>query len=127
MHREVDLAWAAGLLEGEGSVTMHGPRFVAQIKNNNAETLARFRVCVEARRIYGPYTDASRRSPKPFWVWMSHDGEAMHVMSSIVPWLTERRLLQLELALSRVAGHWRIRADETADWAQRVRKARGRG
>ena len=62
MHREVDLAWAAGFFEGEGSVTMHGPRFVAQIKNNDAETLARFRVCVEAGRIYGSYTDASRRS-----------------------------------------------------------------
>ena len=127
MHREVDLAWAGGFFEGEGSVTMHRSRFAAQIKNNNADALARFRACVEAGRIYGPYVDPSRGSSKPFWVWVSHNGEAMHVMSSIAPWLTERRLLQLELTLSRVTTHWRFQADETANWVHRVRKARGHG
>ena len=127
MHREVDLAWAGGFFEGEGSVTMHGTRFAAEIRNNNADALARFRSCVEAGRIYGPYTDPSRRSLKPFWVWLSHDGEAIHVMSSVAPWLTERRLLQLEVTLARVTGHWSVQAEETADWVRRVRRGKGPG
>jgi hypothetical protein len=107
---------------------MHGSRFAAQIKNNDEEALDRFRSCVEAGRIYGPYFDPSRiKDDKPFWMWVAHNAEAMHVMSSIAPWLTERRLLQLELTLSRVAGHWRLRADEVADWAHRVRTELGRG
>jgi hypothetical protein len=128
MHREIDLAWAAGFFEGEGSATMHGPRFAAQIKNNDAAALARFRTCVEAGRIYGPYMDPSRfKNVKPFWMWLCHDTEAIHVMSALAPWLTERRLLQLELTLGKVKGTWSAQAEETADWVCRVRKGKDAG
>jgi hypothetical protein len=49
------LAWAAGLFEGEGTITMCGLTFTLQLKNTDESVVDRFIEIVELGHVYGPY------------------------------------------------------------------------
>lgn len=87
------LAWAAGLFEGEGSITANDTRLILSVRNGDLEVLEFFEETVQAGTIYGPYTwtsDGARR--KPFWTWVAAAEEAFEVLGMLAPWLSSRRL-----------------------------------
>jgi hypothetical protein len=58
----------------------------------------RFAEAVRAGKVYGPYTfegkDGSPR--KPFWMWIAKSEEAWRVSDLLWPWLSERRMRQMD-------------------------------
>ena len=87
-------AWAAGLFEGEGSITSCGGRIRLQLQLTDHEVLERFVEIVGAGKVYGPYTkghrDGYRRKPR--WLWVCEGPAAGVVFRTLSPWLSPRRL-----------------------------------
>jgi hypothetical protein len=92
--RKEEIAWAAGLFEGEGCVTEVGRQFTLKANNTDEWVIRRFAEIVSWGRTYGPYQyarpDGYRR--KPFWVWSAAEESALDVMQMLAPWLSPRRL-----------------------------------
>jgi hypothetical protein len=118
---DTQMAWAAGFFKGEGSVTRQSRRPVAQIRNNDPETLRFFRLSVEAGKIYGPYVDRSRRSRRPFWHWIATGHEVLVVVRGLAPWLSDRRLGQIQDMLAGVGGSTEPLADALYPWVRALR------
>ena len=92
--RAEEVAWAAGLFEGEGCITESNGRLVTRITNTDGLTLERFRDVVDAGTVYGPYErrerDGFRR--KPVYAWVASEEAALDVLALIGRWLSIRRL-----------------------------------
>jgi hypothetical protein len=92
--RAEEIAWGAGLFEGEGCITEVGDRFTLRVNNTDEWVIRRFADIVMLGRTYGPYknseTDGHRR--KPVWVWTTENESAFDVMQMVAPWLSPRRL-----------------------------------
>jgi hypothetical protein len=96
-----EVAWAAGLFEGEGSITQSGSRLVVRLNNTDPEPVYRFAGIVAFGEVYGPYQYEGRDGfkRKPFWVWVAEEYEALEVLELLWPWLSGRRHAQaLDLA-----------------------------
>jgi hypothetical protein len=94
MASETEVAWAAGLFEGEGTVSVSGAwkRARLQMKMTDEDVIRRF--CrIVGGRVHGPMTydqsDGSIR--RPFWMWTTAQGEAGTVAGLLWPWLGVRR------------------------------------
>jgi hypothetical protein len=88
-----EVAWAAGLFEGEGSITHSKGRPQLRIQMADLEVLERFLEIFGVGTIYGPYTrghqDGCKR--KPTWIWVC-DGPMVSVLfRTLAPWLSTRR------------------------------------
>ena len=100
MPSDAAIAWAAGLFEGEGTIT--------QIKRSRAffdlqvamthtdeDVIRRFDAIVGRGRIYGPYLPPSHGDRrKPFWRWMALGDAGHEVLELLGPWLLARRRAQ---------------------------------
>lgn len=88
------LAWAAGLFEGEGTITMCGPVFTAQLKNTDESVIHRFLEIIDLATVYGPYTGHHKDgfNRKPYWNWMAREEIACEALERLAPWLSRRRL-----------------------------------
>jgi hypothetical protein len=53
--RAEQIAWAAGLFEGEGCITLSGERFQLALNNTNEGVVYAFRRILDIGRVYGPY------------------------------------------------------------------------
>jgi len=93
---QADLAWAAGLFEGEGSFSLQRnkkyPQWVyprATLSTSDLDVLQRFQKIMGFGKIYA---QARRRNDKQLWVWNA--GRKHHVfatISALFPLLGERR------------------------------------
>jgi hypothetical protein len=99
---ETEIAWAAGLFEGEGSITyiprgLH-PDLQVAINMTDEDVVRRFEAVVDRGRVYGPYHPPSHGDRrKPFWRWMA-TGDAGHdVLDALDLWLSPRRVAQARL------------------------------
>jgi hypothetical protein len=94
--REEELAWAAGLFEGDGSITRNGTVPVLQMKLCDEDVLRRFSDIMRVGTVYGPYSyeQADGHKRKPFWVWNCQSANAEHALRCMAPWLGYRRLGQ---------------------------------
>lgn len=96
---DVEAAWAAGLYEGEGSVTVMEkasgrPSLQFCLGSTDADVLHRFFGVVGVGHIRGPYVRGKR---KPFWTWSAHGYDvARLILDSFGPHLGERRLKRLK-------------------------------
>jgi hypothetical protein len=91
-----EIAWAAGLFDGEGSITHTDRDLQLLLKNTDVELVRRFAAIVERGRVYGPYTHESRDGyrRKPFWMWLAKGDAAHDVVDLLASWLSQRRLEQ---------------------------------
>ena len=85
-----EVAWAAGLFEGEGTFVFSAQRARASMASTDEDVLRRFHVIVGVGGI-GP---VSPRKPhhKPAWQWWANGAEAEIVFNLLSPWLGRRRL-----------------------------------
>jgi len=105
-----EIAWAAGLFDGEGSITNTDRDLQLLLKNTDFELVERFERVVARGRVYGPYTHrpADRYPRKPYWMWVAHGDAAHDVVDLLGPWLSQRRCAQASARGVEVAG-WRER------------------
>jgi hypothetical protein len=89
-----EIAWAAGLFEGEGSVTTQDGAVIVQVKMTDEDVIRRFDSVVGRGRVYGPYVWHGRDGcvRKPFWTWVARDDAASDVLERLLPWLCARRV-----------------------------------
>lgn len=90
-----DLAWAAGLFEGEGSFSVHNARLgnpVASLVITDEDIIRRFHDIVKIGSVVGPYTHKEHPEWKPKWQWRA---SGFHVVQAVVSlfwrWLGKRR------------------------------------
>jgi hypothetical protein len=88
-----EIAWAAGLFEGEGSITHVRGRTQLRIQMADPEVLERFLEIVGVGKIYGPYTKPARDGykRKPRWIWICDGPFVPVIFRTLAPWLSTRR------------------------------------
>jgi hypothetical protein len=109
VNRE-ELAWAAGLFEGEGSFCNTNnykgvSGFLSQIGTfTDLDVLKRFHKVVGGiGYIYGPYERKTKdgRPQKTCWTWRAMSFEQVQAIVALLwPWLGERRKLQAKISLA---------------------------
>jgi hypothetical protein len=88
-----NLAWAAGLFEGEGSISIHQRRNgIVHLAMTDADVVERFAKVMGFGRIYHHPQDKRKATYKPLINWVA--GSFEHVQAAIAmmwPWLGTRR------------------------------------
>jgi hypothetical protein len=93
MATSEEIAWAAGLFEGEGCVTDVGGRFALLVTNTDEWVIRRFDEIMPMGRVYGPYrnSEADGHRRKPFWAWQAYEENGFDAMQLLAPLLSPRR------------------------------------
>jgi hypothetical protein len=90
-----EVAWAAGLFEGEGSITLSGAIRVVQLRNCDEEIVRRFHKVLRVGKFYGPYVNrASERDGYPrqdYFHWAARGQDCEIALEMMWPWLSTRR------------------------------------
>lgn len=124
-RRESDLAWAAGLFEGEGyagsrQVGPHGNTApMLSLAMTDEETVRRFHAIMG----FGAVTEQpSKRGHKTMWWWKAGAKNECLGIAALRPWLSGRRQAQIDTALDACAY---VGASETVrrGWAARRENA----
>ncbi len=107
-----EIAWAAGLFDGEGSITNSDRDIQLLLKNTDLELVHRFDQVVGRGHVYGPYTHRPNDGypRKPYWMWVAQGDAAHDVVDLLGPWLSQRRCEQARIRGVLVTG-WRGRQD----------------
>jgi hypothetical protein len=92
-----EIAWAAGLFEGEGTIVIDARRVRLTVRMTDEDVLTHFRDVVGGH-VYGPYQyqQPDGHVRKPFWVWHSDGQDAAAVARLLEPWLGKRRRARIE-------------------------------
>lgn len=104
---KTEIAWAAGLFEGEGCIHIGARNAGLMLRTTDHDVLVKFHRIVECGNIRGPLPVAEPHH-KPSWDWRAGsqaDREA--VLAAFLPWLGARRRerAQQMLDLPRIY-HW---------------------
>lgn len=98
------MAWAAGLYEGEGSVsllrrpTSTRPKIQLGLSSTDEDVVRRFAAAVNFGRVTGPVFRTNR---KPLWSWRGHGWDLVaSFFESARSFLGSRRIMQLEHAIA---------------------------
>ena len=95
-----EIAWAAGLFEGEGSISRYrrqGQSFDIRVGMNmtDEDVIRQFDAVVDRGKVYGPYSPRLRGShPKPIWNWVALGDAGHDVIDLLGPWFLSRRAAQ---------------------------------
>lgn len=111
MNTYIDVAWAAGLFEGEGWIgTRKGANETAprqlklQIESMDEDALHRFCAIVGCGGVSGPFSRRDRPERKPIWRWQAACAPAARALDLMLPHLGQRRTARAEEVLSLVRG-----------------------
>ena len=100
---ETDIAWAAGLFEGEGCIGLNrtNGRSYPQLQINltDADVIRRFQRIVGGT-LNGPY---STQGHKDRWVWAANGLHARRVLATLAPFLGERRTARMAEVLAQAS------------------------
>lgn len=104
-----ELAWAAGVFDGEGSTTTSGPWDTPHVnvpqsgdRDRPPEMLVRFLSIVGRGAVRGPTV---QKHWKPMWRYIATGGNAIRVLEQLWPDLGEVKRQQAEAALARHRSH----------------------
>jgi hypothetical protein len=88
-----ELAWVAGIFEGEGHVHAergHAERIRVGVASSDRDVLDRIVAFTGVGKVYGPYVE--RKGHKPMYrYWCSHPVNAVALLRALLPWLCVRR------------------------------------
>ena len=91
LSRVCDLAWAAGLFEGEGTVSYHGSPYVC-MTTTDLDVLERFHAVMSFGTLVGPYEASYPGKTKPYWRWQAYGLEKTQAtIAYFWPYLGQRR------------------------------------
>lgn len=100
MTTKAEIAWAAGLFEGEGSICTSPTKRSATrrivLSSTDKDVLERFGAVVEAGKLYGPHKQRGK-GYKPIYTWSISDyKEVQRIAEAFLPWLGKRRTEAVE-------------------------------
>lgn len=107
-RKELDIAWAAGLFEGEGAICCaqkykttinqngerrkSGFRWWLVMHSTDHDVLRKFHAVIDLGKVYGPYQDKRDEKYKPQLRWATTTlNDAQAVLKLFYPYLGERR------------------------------------
>lgn len=112
MENHIDLAWAAGLFEGEGSIAAHQKNAISlAVAMTDKDVLDKFAKIINYGRVYGPYkyNQKAKKNNKAYYRWMIADKVGvLAVWKLLEPMLGLRRHEQW-LALEPRIKNWKAR------------------
>lgn len=104
----VEMAWAAGLFEGEGSIgTRKGRseesprRLLLQLTSTDEDVLRRFHATLQCGGVYGPYGPYAGQT-KCYWYWTVSGLLAHSALAKLLIHLGERRTARAKEVLELV-------------------------
>lgn len=108
-----DIAWAAGLFEGEGYITLMRVKARPDslhlirlgITMTDQDVLERFCRAVECGRVTGPHRHGDRPAHhKPVYRWgIGNRADVERILVAFLPWLGERRAAKANEMLAEIA------------------------
>lgn len=107
MASKEEIAWAAGLFEGEGCLTILHARYKdrvtpyprIQMSNTDKDLLIRFSEVMRGGSIYSKKTGAL--SKKPQWMWQIADKAGVkQAIETLYPWLSVKRQIRAKELLA---------------------------
>lgn len=100
MRGDEDIAWAAGLFEGEGCITKNKGIPVLKLTMTDEDVVRRFGEVMGTGSVTGPYENSKKlcENPKPLWWWAAYGMNALIAYSKLHPWLGTRRREQFVAA-----------------------------
>ena len=142
MRTTRDIAWAAGLFEGEGCFGIpkersYGPQTKARprllLSSTDEDVVRRFHAIVGVGRVSGPRRHKGKPHHKPFFTWITGSFEGMQAVTALFwSFLGERRrgkaadlLAFLRDRPKRFEGGAYCNARLTADQVREIRSLRG--
>ena len=88
------VAYAAGLLEGEGSIRSNGVSAIIQIQMCDKEPLDKLKDIFSCGVVRGPYT---RGRTKPTYTWTIAERKCVQpILNAIYPFMSPRRQEQID-------------------------------
>lgn len=101
--RPEEIAWVAGIVEGEGCITVR-KRYVQPLINVNMTDVDIIQRLVEITgvgKVYGPYKGTN----KPRWEWkVQRINDCIELAKALLPWMGERRTQQIHILLDKCEG-----------------------
>lgn len=98
--KPIELAWAAGLFEGEGSISSEKKRrggITLALAMTDEDVVRRFHEAVGRGTVNGPHL---RSGQKPQWTWRCSTLEAVEVLALLAPLFGIRRAAKADEVLS---------------------------
>lgn len=92
MASDTDIAWAAGLIEGEGCFTLHSkyhPYFLLDMCD--LDVLQKFQSIFPEASLRGPYYHKDRPTQKARWRVDAFGPKCITIMTSVLPYMGLRR------------------------------------
>jgi hypothetical protein len=96
---DIDIAWLAGLVEGEGNISINGRSFTIRVKMTDRDVVERAADLLGAKL----YPIAPRSGRQALWLAQVKGATAAGWAMTLYPWLGVRRRQQVRDALA----HWR--------------------
>lgn len=87
----LDVAWMAGLLEGEASFLWDAPCATLTLSMKDRDIVARAAALMGAPRVRGPYRHKGKPHHSPYYVCSVNGAKAVGWMMTIFSFLGERR------------------------------------
>ena len=97
MKSEVELAWAAGFFDGEGSVSKIRRGVIASVSQADVRPLQRLLDAVGEGRLHGPYVGEDRTT---MYVYRANGQAALRVLARLWPYLCEPKREQAMAVLA---------------------------
>lgn len=103
----VDLAWVAGLLEGEGCFCTRNKKLKAtrhlsiQCQMTDLDVLNKIQRILGIGSVLGPYRKHAKPHYKDKYMWAVHGPLAYGIMKLLLPHMCERRSVQIRWCISK--------------------------
>lgn len=110
---KIELAWAAGFFDGEGSTGCYSGVLSASITQHHPEVLERFAKAVEEGHVNGPYS----RKGKQVWTYKATGSGAERLHQKLASFLGSIKREQANVAIATY--HGRPVADRSASMRER--------
>lgn len=105
-----EVAWAAGLFEGEGSIELWQASSKARsypracLSSTDEDVVRKWNRIVGGGKVLGPYARPNHPSHKPMWRAVRVGKSAEAVLAAFAPYLGERRTARMNEVLEQATG-----------------------
>lgn len=94
------VAWAAGIIEGEGCFTLHTNNIYLEIDMCDKDVIDRLKDIFPTGTVRGPYFHKKRPNNKPRWRFDAFGTRCLPIIEAILPLLGERRTTKVKEILA---------------------------
>lgn len=111
---EVEIAWLAGLIEGEGSLALHrGASATLAVLMTDEDVIRKLHAVSGCGRVTGPYQH-SNPNARPTWLWaVRRVSDLRPLLTALAPHMGIRRSVRFAQAARHIASNRGRRADLT--------------